>query len=336
MTSFMDQPFPKSIPLTERCDRLFETLKSHESLGIVMSADPDAMASALALKRLMWRRVKRVMLYHVNPIERPDNLALIKLLKIKQNRIRSMKGRKIKRWAMVDSQPAHYKPFRNHLFDIVIDHHPLLPSTKAHFLDIREDYGANSTIMTEYLRAAKITPPPALATALFYGIKTDTNNFTRESLPKDINAFQYLYRYANMNTIKKIESSEITRDTLDYFRFAMEHLILVHDIAFVHMDQVSNPDDLVIIADFFMKLAEAQWSVVTGVYEGKLIVILRNADFRGDAGKRAKEWFSSWEGLAGGHKSAARAEIPLENIYQVTGKDIDLDQLILKKIKGKA
>lgn len=335
MTSFMDHPLPKSMPATERCARLFETLDSDEPLGVVMSADPDAMASALALKRLMWRRVKRVVLYHVNPIERPDNLALIKLLKIKQTRIRSMRGRKIKRWAIVDSQPAHYKPFENHLFDIVIDHHPLLPSTKARFLDVREDYGANSTIMTEYLRAAKITPSPRLATALFYGIKTDTDAFVRESLPKDINAFQYLYRYANMNTIKKIESSEITRDTLDQLRFAMEHLTLVRDKAFVYMDKLSNPDHLVIIADFFMKLAEAQWSVVAGVHEEKLIVIIRNADIRGDAGDRAKKWFGSWEGLAGGHKSAARAEVPLEKIHQATGKDMDLEKLILARIKGK-
>jgi len=333
MPSLMDHPIAKSTPTTERCHRLFDTLSPDETLGIVMSADPDAIASALALKRLLWRKVKNVVLYHVNVIERSDNLALINLLSIKLERIRSMKNRKIKRWAMVDSQPAHYKPFERHLFDIVIDHHPPHPSTKAMFLDIRENYGANSTIMTEYLRAAKITPSPSLATALFYGIKTDTDNFVRDSLPKDINAFRYLYQYVNMNIIKKIESSEITLETLKNIRVAMDRLVCVKNIAFVYMETVTNPDELVIIADFFMKLAEVQWSVVAGIYENKLVVILRNADLKADAGKQAQSWFNSWGGAAGGHRSAARAEIPLKDIEQTMGNHVALDKLLLKTIK---
>jgi len=47
------------------------------------------------------------------------------------------------------------------------------------------------------------------------------------------------------------------------------------------MEEVGNPDVLVMIADFFMKLAEANWSIVTGIYEEKLIVILRTAGFQG-------------------------------------------------------
>ncbi len=335
MSTLMDQPFAKSTPMTERCHRLFDTVPPQETLGIVMSADPDAIASALALKRLMWRRVRHVALYHVNAIERSDNLALIKLLNIKMERIRSMKNRKITHWAMVDSQPGHYEPFMDHPFDIIIDHHPLLPSTKACFLDIRERYGANSTIMTEYLRSAGVSPSPGLATALFYGIKTDTDNFVRDSLPKDINAFRYLYPNVNMNIIKKIESSEFTIETLDHLRLAMKHLIFVKDIAFVYMKTVANPDELVIIADFLMKLAEAHWSVVGGIYEDKLIVILRNADLRADAGKQAQAWFNSLGAAAGGHRSAARAEIPLKDIEKKVGKNVEMRTLLLKTIKGK-
>jgi len=244
-----------------------------------------------------------------------------------------MKGRKIKKWDIVDSQPHHHDRFRNHHFDIIIDHHSVGPLSKAPFLDIKEGYGANSTIMTEYLRASKITPSSRLATALFYGIKTDTDNFVRESLPNDIDAFRYLYRFTNMNIIKKIESSEITKQALYDFRLAMERLVLVKDIAFISMEEVVNPDVLVIIADFFMKMAEANWSIVTGIYEERLVVILRNAGFRGDAGKTAQKLFGPWGGFAGGHKSAARAEIPLKNIIGETGDTSRLNRLILKKLK---
>ena len=330
----MDRSFPKSTASTEKCKRLMELLSPDETWGIVMNADPDAIASALALKRLFWRKVKRTTLLHINPIERADNLALIRLLKIKMQRMRSMRGRKINRWAIVDSQPHHDDRFKGHPFDIIIDHHPPGPSVEADFIDIKEDYGANATILTEYLRASKITPSPRLATALFYGIKTDTDNFVRESSPNDMNAFRYLYPIANMNTIKKIESSEMRKETLQHFRFAMDQVVFIKDIAYINMQEVTQPDILVMIADFFMKLAEAEWSIAAGVYQDRLIVILRNAGFRGDAGKTAKHLFGEWGGSAGGHKTAARAEIPLKNLLGETGDRSLPNQLLLKKLKG--
>ena len=328
----MEHPFSKSTSQTERSQKLLDTLSSDDSLGIVINADPDAMSSALALKRLFWRKLRKVEILHVNAIDRPDNLAMIRLLDIKQRRIRSMRGRKLTKWAMVDSQPSHYPPFKNHPFDIIIDHHPIDPTSRATFLDIREEYGANATIMCEYLKSMKVIPSTRLATALFYGIKTDTANFVRDSLSNDVNAFKYLYKFANMNTIKKIESSELSRHTLDDFRSAIEELVFIDNMAYVNMGEVKNPDTLVIIADFFMKLAETEWSIVAGVYDNKLIFILRNAGFRGNAGKTAKKLFEPWGGSAGGHRSAARAEIPLKEIESRIGNQNNLDKLILEKL----
>ena len=334
MNSLMDHPFPKSVTSVERSKRLLETVSSDDILGIMINADPDAMASALALKRVLWRKVRKSVIYHINQIKRADNLAFIRLLKIEQQHVRHIKQAKITKWAILDSQPAHHEQFRNYQFDIIIDHHPVEPSSRASFMDIKENYGANSTLMTEYLKAAKIRPSPMLATALFYGIKTDTDNFLRESLPNDINAFRYLYRYININIIKKIESSEMTRGTLASYRTAMDRLTFVGDTAFVHMGEVDNPDILVIIADFFMRLAEATWSIVAGVYREKLIVILRNAGLKGDAGKSAQKLFGNLGGFAGGHRSAARAEIPTKELGDEIKGGLDLDDFVLKKLKG--
>jgi len=330
----MEHPFSKSTSQTERCHKLLETVSSDDSLGIVINADPDAMSSALALKRLFWRKLRKVEILHVNTIDRPDNLAMIRLLNIKQRRIRSMRGRKLTKWAMVDSQPSHYPPFKNHHFDIIIDHHPIDPASRATFMDIRENYGANATIMCEYLKSMKVALSTRLATALFYGIKTDTDNFVRDSLSNDVNAFKYLYQFANMNTIKKIESSELSRHTLDDFRVAIDGLVFIDNMAYVNMGEIDNPDTLVIIADFLMKLAETEWSIVAGEYDEKLIFILRNAGFRGNAGKTAKKLFEPWGGSAGGHKSAARAEIPLKAIESKINSRNGLDYMILKKLKS--
>ncbi|MBW1997723.1 MAG: exopolyphosphatase, partial [Deltaproteobacteria bacterium] len=174
---------------------------------------------------------------------------------------------------------------------------------------------------------------PRLATALFYGIKTDTDNFVRPSTQNDINAFRYLYQYANLNIIKKIESSEITKKTLESFKKAIENLTFVRDIAFIHMGKVNDPDILVIIADFFLKMAEATWCVVSGIYANKLIIIFRNAGFRLDAGKLAQKLFGEW-GTAGGHKSAARAEIPVHELEEAAKGELDYRKIILQRIKA--
>ena len=329
----MDHPFPKSLSLSDKSKRLREVITHEDTLAILINADPDSMASAMALKRFFWRKVKKTSIYHINVIKRADNLAMMKLLRMDQKNIRKLNRPKITKWAIVDSQPSHNKQFSQYKFDIIIDHHPFIPGSEGQFVDIKDDYGATSTILTEYLRAAGIKPSPRLATALFYGIKTDTDNFVRNSTPNDINAFRYLYQFVNVNIIKKIEFSEITKKTLSSFRTATDNLTFVKDIAFIHMGKIDNPDILVIIADFFLKMAEVSWSVVSGVHSNKLVIILRNAGFRLDAGKVAQKLFGPY-GFAGGHKSAARAEINLNVIEKELGEKSDFSVFVLNKLKG--
>jgi len=329
----MDQPFPKSISVAKKLKQLQQTVRPGDTLGILIDADPDSMASALALRRLMWRKVTHVLIYHINRIKRTDNLAFTSLLKVEQEHIRYIKRASINKWALLDSQPQHRAEYGGVQFDIIIDHHPALPTSRAPFVDIREEYGATSTMMTEYLRAARIVPSGRLATALFYGIKTDTDNFIRKCIPGDLNSFRYLHAFVNMNIIKKIESSEITKKILSKFRFAIERLTFIGDIAYVHMVRVDNPDILVILADFFLKLAEANWSIVSGVYDAKLVVVLRNATFRGNAGNVAQKLFGPWGGSAGGHASAARAEIPLSKIRGKVNDPGGLADRVIRQLK---
>ena len=329
----MDHPFSKSTSSVEKCKKLLEVLTLEDTLAILINADPDSIASALALKRIFWHKVKKTRIYHVNIIKRADNLALINLLKIDIQHIRNLNSTGITKWAIVDSQPNHIEQLSKYKFDIIIDHHTVDPGSIGQFVDIKEDYGANSTIMTEYLRAAKIKPSPRLATALFYGIKTDTDNFAMPTIPNDINAFRYLYPFVNINMIKKIESSEMTKKKLASFRTAIENLTFTKDKAFIHMGKVNDPDILVIIADFFLKMAEATWCIVSGIYNQKLIVIFRNAGFRLDAGKMAQKLFGKW-GTAGGHKGAARVEISIQEISPEMNEMSELKHFVLSRIKG--
>jgi nanoRNase/pAp phosphatase (c-di-AMP/oligoRNAs hydrolase) len=304
----------------EKLRQLLGLFSKEDRLLIVINADPDAMASAMALKRLLWRQISGTSISHVNPISRPDNLAMIQLLKLDLQPLGEIDPQRYNRFAVVDSQPSHHKYFEGLDFDIVIDHHPET-GAKARFVDIRPEYGATSTIMTQYLRAARIKPSAKLATGLFYGIKTDTRNFERKAIMEDIKAFQFLFDYVNVHMARKIEQAEITLDFLKYYRKALEEMRVRKKCIQVHLGTVTNADVCVTIADFFMKIHDIAWVVVSGVFEEHLVIVVRNDGLRKDAGRLLAKIFGQL-GTAGGHKAMARAEIPLENVKtQVQAKD---------------
>ena len=328
----MDSPFNNSVSHSEKVKRLYGLFDSKDALAILINADPDAMASAMALKRLFWRHVWRIGIYRINKIDRADNLAFVKMLNVNQQHIGRLKKGDYTKWAIVDSQPHHNPAFRNIPFNIIIDHHPLDGTLRADFIDVRPEFGANATILTEYLKAAGIKPSPRLATMLFYGIKSDTNNFVRSTVANDINAFRYLYGLSNLNTVKKIETSEIKKENLGDLKKAMGKMVLFKQTAFVHMGRVKTADTLVIVADFLLKLAEASWSIVSGIQGDKLVVIFRNAGFRRNAGKMASDIFGHM-GSAGGHKGAARAEVPIANIDATLRSESNYRDFLLTLIK---
>jgi nanoRNase/pAp phosphatase (c-di-AMP/oligoRNAs hydrolase) len=328
----MKQPIGKTVSFAEKLKRLHKIVSTRDILAVLVNADPDALASAMALKRLFWRRARRVVICRINKVDRTDNQAFIRMLDIQNMHIRRLKKAEVTKWALVDSQPSHNEAFAGVPFDIIIDHHPLTEGLEAPFIDIQPEYGAAATLMAEYLRAARIEPSPKLATALFYGIKSDTDDFVRGSVSRDIIVFRNLYERANLNIIKKIEASELSVKTLAIMKNAMENVSLLGKTAFVHMGAVDSPDHLVIVADFLMKLAEATWSVVSGIHDDKLVVIFRNAGFRRDAGRRAREAFGDL-GSAGGHQSTARAEIPLTAIAAQAAGPTDYARFVRGRLK---
>jgi nanoRNase/pAp phosphatase (c-di-AMP/oligoRNAs hydrolase) len=175
--------------------------------------------------------------------------------------------------------------------------------------------------LTEYLRSAKIQPSAKLATGLYHGIKTDTNDFKGRTQIEDVRAFQYLFLYANIHLARKIEQADLRLDFLKYFKTALNTKRLRKGRVFVCLGSVVNPDVCVIIADFFMRIVTVTWSIVCGTCDKKLIVIFRNDGIRKNAGKVAKESFGQF-GSAGGHKNMARAEIALSDLSgQVEWRD---------------
>ncbi|MBW2250825.1 MAG: DHH family phosphoesterase [Deltaproteobacteria bacterium] len=312
----------------EKLRRFYDQFSSNDYVLILINADPDAIACAMAVKRLLWRKVAGITISNINVIKRPDNLAMIRLLGVNLVHVDEIDENEFTKTVIVDSQPDHNVSFARFRYDVIIDHHPDT-GVDAPFLDIRPKYGAASSIMTEYLRSTKIKPSAKLATGLFLGIKTDTNNFERQTLIEDIKAFQFLFKYANIHLARKIEQAELRFDFLKYFKIALQTRRMRKCKAIVHLGTVDNPDVCVLIADFFMRVNSVTWSIISGIYEKKLIVIFRNDGIRENAGTVAHEAFG-FIGSAGGHKSMARAEMPVADLKEHT--DYKDDKILLRWI----
>jgi nanoRNase/pAp phosphatase (c-di-AMP/oligoRNAs hydrolase) len=318
----------------ERVQTFLKLFNSRDHVLITINPDPDSMASALAVRRLLWKRVRRAQIAYINEIQRLDNLAMVELLRIPMVKLSDMVPEDYSRKVLVDSQPDHSEDFASFKYDAIIDHHPNAKKWDAPYVDIRPGYGATTTILIEYLRAAGIKPSMKLATALLYGIKTDTVNFERRGTENDVKQFQYVFQYANMHRLRKIEKAELKVGDLRYFQTAIKNRRLTKKGIYAHLGRVPHVDICVQVADFFTRIHGVPWIIVSGIAGDELIVIFRNDGLRKDAGHLAKRAFGDL-GHAGGHEGAARAEIPLDVLQKIgiRGYGAGVETFIRKRLK---
>lgn len=322
-----------------RLTPLLDQLSRDEDWVILVNADPDAMASALALKRIFARRTGEVAIARINEIRRPDNLAMVRYLHIPLIKWDDTLRCFFHRFALVDSQPHHSPQFAHVPFSVVIDHHPLPtptapptvpPAATVHrpFIDIRPGMGATSSMLTEYLRVLGIRPGAMLATALQYGIRTDTASFTRHATEHEMRAYLHLSKYADPTLLLRIMRSEYLPEWLPYFSRAFSSLHVCGLGGYTFLDVIENPDLLVVVADFFTRVHGLAWIAVCGVCNGTVIVIFRG-DGKTDLGRFSADRLGNL-GSAGGHRAMARAEFPLA---AAEGRNVEV--FVFKKLMKK-
>jgi nanoRNase/pAp phosphatase (c-di-AMP/oligoRNAs hydrolase) len=323
--------------MRQALQRVYNLFAHEDRLLILIDADPDSLASAWALKRFLWRRLLNITICHIRPITRPQNERMVRLLSIPVVAYDQVDLEKFNRKAIVDSQPAHHPNFAGHTYDLIIDHHPHLEDSQATVVDIRPKYGATASMMTEYLRAARIKHSLKLATALYYAIKTDTNNFERPAIEADVRAFHYLFGFTRKPLVRRLEFAELTLKMLNYFQAGLKRYYHRGNRLYTFLGEVPTPDIMVILADFFLRVEEVGWTIVGGIYEDKLIVIFRNDGLGKNAGRLANKAFGKL-GSAGGHAASARAEVPLGNLSdempQWTAQWQEWQDFIIKRVEG--
>lgn len=276
--------------------------------------DPDGIASALALRKLLGRNSQTSVILTFGKITRPENIAMVKLLDIEVVSVLPEALTFFDKIVMVDCQPSFFKNLDIKI-DALIDHHPKVVREGQDPVPleiIREDLGATCTLLTHYFLAAGLEINQRLATALLYGIKSDTLLLNREVSNLDLDAFMTLYPKINTSTLRRIERPELSTSYLLKLSEALKFLRTEDEIAILPMGAVEQEDWIPHAADFAMQVEGVKWSMGCGLYDNKLIVSGRNCGYVQHCGEFFKFMFDD-VGSAGGHRTMAKAVIPVAN-----------------------
>jgi nanoRNase/pAp phosphatase (c-di-AMP/oligoRNAs hydrolase) len=313
------RPHPATvIPVATRLRRLLAVAREHKRALILThdNPDPDAVASACALAFLLHEcaGVKAQAAYG-GTVGRAENKAMIKVLRLPilpVSRVEDQARRSLV--GLVDTQPAvgnHSAPLSA---QIVIDHHPARPASfKCAFHDVGGPAGATSSLVTAYLRAANLTPGAALATALFYGIKSDTRDLGREVRGLDVDSYNWLFPLVDKSALSHIEHPKVPARYFAAYHRAYEVARLHGEASAVVIDlgEVYVPEIVPEVAEKLVSLEGLRWSLAAGVYAGEVYLSLRLNDKRVNAGQLVRAVCAPMGGSAGGHGAMAGARIPL-------------------------
>ena len=278
--------------------------------------DPDALASGAALRDLLYTRLKkRATIGYGGSCGRSENRAMIEILRIGARQITEGQLGRYKTICLVDSQPQ----FGNNPLnagrpcDVVIDHH--VPSRRrtwtAAVVDIRPDYGATTTILYEYLKAARIEITTRLATAMFYGIQSDTQDLGRDAGPADVRAYQELFLLADKKKLARIRQAPVS---VDYFKMLLSSLadcLVAGTTVISCIRHCQDVDMMAEVADRMLRLEGIRTSVCYGVCGDTILLSAHALDARGNMAKRMKRVVRKL-GTGGGHATMAGGQIPIE------------------------
>jgi len=291
--------------------------------------DPDALASGLALRTLLGRNRATAPLGSLGRVTRSENVKMIRHLDIRLNLLEPQSLGNYDMIALVDVQPPYFGDTLPRA-DIIFDHHPRVADYSCSFRDIREEYGATSTILSEYLIANGIKFNQRLATALLYGIKSDTLMLGREVHPADVEIFTSLYPLANHNLIRRIEYPSLNPEEVSSFTRALKKHRLINKVVFSHLGRVRREDIIPRLADFCLQMDGAEWSVVSGLFQRRVIISVRNVGYVKSAGEVVKKIFPDPE-TAGGHRTMAKVNIAWDDfkkLFQVRSASVIGDVII--------
>lgn len=248
--------------------------------------DPDAISSALALDYLgSLFDIETAILTFAN-VSHHENRAMVKRLGV--NLLRYSEGFDVGQYQMysiVDSQKSYTEldhRLHEHGLEFLafIDHHRADQiASKALFVDIREHVGSCAAILTEYIKEAAPkglepgdTDHVRLATALFHGMRTDTNRLVYAT-KLEFEAASYLSSCIDSHVIELIERKMLTSSMLGILENALVNRHLHDNFIFSDVGFVRSSDRDVIpqAAELLLSREGTDTVLVYGIVDEKTI-----------------------------------------------------------------
>ena len=284
--------------------------------------DPDSLASAWAHVRLAEMLGIDCDIAHMPMLSRAENRAMVNLLGLPLVRLAA--PQELERYAaisLVDANAIELPLETGLSFVSVVDHHAIVGRVEADFVDIRPDVGATSTIYTEYLfegpKAALDTGERStrLATALAYGIRSDTDDLLRAGAP-DLHALGRLVDHVDRDLLAALTRYAIPALSMRILHRALECMQLEGTWAFAGVGHVRPQDRDAIgqAADFLIRREGIKTVITFGVVDGCIDGSLRTYDPSIDPAGWIRDAFGlspSGAPYGGGRRGKGGFQIPL-------------------------
>lgn len=300
--------------------------------------DPDSLASAMALRHLFTMKLNRdSVIAFSGKIGRGENIVMARELEMNLTPIEAVNLDDYSMVCMLDTQP---ETGNNSLpsgarVDLVVDHHPIREASRGcRWIDIRPDYGATATILYEYLKSQDISICTKLATALFYAIKSETQDLGREAGKADRDAYLTLFPLTNKTLLYQITHPRLSPGHFRALHRALDAAVIYSDLLVVTMGEIDSPEIVAEMADYLLRLEGIAVAMCMGWYQGAMILSLRTTRHDLNAGELMRKLVAG-HGVAGGHGMTAGGRIDSvpESFCDVKCLEETLIHNLLEKLK---
>ena len=277
--------------------------------------DPDAIGASFGLQGIFKHYGVESTLCYVGQIDRVNTKKMTELchIDIYPESMLPVEMREEDPIICVDSQ-KNAGNIKDLIGDEIacIDHHPLVEEKGFAYLDVKK-VGSCATIIAEYYRELGIPMDMYIATALLYGLKMDTMNFTRGVTQDDIAMFSFLYDQASDEIITNLTMNNMEFSDLQAYGSAIENIFVFEKVGFAGIPFACPDSQIAVVADFILALDEVDVAVVYAYRNDGIKFSVRSETVAVDAGKLIANAIMDI-GSGGGHSFMAGGYIPKENI----------------------
>ncbi|MBL7101086.1 MAG: DHH family phosphoesterase [Nanoarchaeota archaeon] len=306
----------------EKLEKIFQENKGQNWAVLTHKyPDPDAIASQLAAQKILKHYEINSDIFAFGEISHPSNKAMVNGLEIELKDQEELDCSKYNQVMILDATELNVELPENIKPIITVDHHDVvLKEQKDKFVDITEkDRSSTSTRMVQYIQELNIPmdkiKDSKLATALFYGIYSDTNRLINAK-PEDDEAVKFLRGFYDQIALEKLTTQHYAEHTLDAKATAIQNKMIdgIHFLSFA--GTLKEKEDLTLVVDDLMQTQGIEVAIVYGLFEEQILVSLRSNGDQVNCGTLAKKIWGDY-GSTGGRIRAAGASISLG--YVISG-----------------